>query len=94
MTLARDRQGGYTYGDYLTWPEEERWELIDGVAYGMAPAPSRNHQEILLELSRQRLPIFSSNDPAASIGRTLMCAYRRAMRLTSRQKPSFNLILL
>ncbi len=23
----------YTYADYLTWPEDERWEIIDGVAY-------------------------------------------------------------
>jgi hypothetical protein len=22
----------HTYADYLTWPHEERWELIDGVA--------------------------------------------------------------
>ena len=43
----------FTYGDYLTWPEEERWELIDGVAYDMTPAPSRVHQEILVDLVRQ-----------------------------------------
>jgi len=27
----------YTYGEYRTWPAEERWELIDGVAYDMSP---------------------------------------------------------
>ncbi|MFH0924886.1 MAG: Uma2 family endonuclease [bacterium] len=43
----------YTYKDYLTWPDEERWELIEGVAYDMSPAPSRLHQGILMELSRQ-----------------------------------------
>jgi Uma2 family endonuclease len=37
----------YTYGDYVTWPEEERWELIDGVAYNMSAAPSTRHQVIL-----------------------------------------------
>jgi len=21
----------YTYADYLTWPEGERWEILDGV---------------------------------------------------------------
>jgi Uma2 family endonuclease len=42
-----------TYGDYLTWPEEERWELIDGIPYNMTPAPSTAHQTILLELARQ-----------------------------------------
>ncbi len=36
----------YTYTDYLNWPEDERWEIIDGVAYAMSPSPSRLHQEI------------------------------------------------
>ena len=36
----------FTYKDYLSWPEGERWELIDGVAYDMSPAPSREHQDI------------------------------------------------
>jgi Uma2 family endonuclease len=47
------QDSGYTYGDYLTWPEEERWELIDGVPYCMSPAPAPLHQEYLVELSRQ-----------------------------------------
>jgi Uma2 family endonuclease len=42
----------YTYADYLAWPAEERWELIDGVAYDMSPAPDREHQQILLDLAR------------------------------------------
>ncbi|HOJ10445.1 MAG TPA: Uma2 family endonuclease [Clostridiales bacterium] len=40
----------YTYKDYLQWPEDERWELIDGVPYSMSPAPSKRHQEICLAL--------------------------------------------
>lgn len=36
----------FTYADYCSWPEEERWELIDGVAYDMTPAPSRLHASI------------------------------------------------
>ena len=43
----------YTYGDYEKWPEDQRWELIDGVPYDMTPAPSRRHQEILGELHLQ-----------------------------------------
>lgn len=35
----------YTYADYLTWPEGERWEIIDGVPY-MQAAPSWQHQAI------------------------------------------------
>ncbi|HBV87624.1 MAG TPA: Uma2 family endonuclease [Desulfosporosinus sp.] len=41
----------YTYQDYLTWPSDERWELIDGIAYNMTPAPSSNHQRVIRELS-------------------------------------------
>jgi len=40
----------YTYGDYLHWPDEERWEIIEGVAYNMSPAPSRRHQKVLIAL--------------------------------------------
>jgi Uma2 family endonuclease len=42
----------YTYREYLAWPEEERWELIDGIPYLQA-APGWQHQAISLELSRQ-----------------------------------------
>lgn len=44
--LAEKQSQGYTYKDYALWPDEERWELIDGVVYDMSPAPSRFHQEI------------------------------------------------
>ena len=43
----------HTYADYLTWPDDARYELIDGVAYAMAPAPVRRHQEVVGELFRQ-----------------------------------------
>ena len=36
----------YTWTDYQTWPEGERWEIIDGVAYDMSPAPSTKHQTV------------------------------------------------
>lgn len=39
----------FTYGDYAKWPEDERWELIDGVAYAMS-SPSRLHQFISGEI--------------------------------------------
>ena len=42
----------FTYKDYITWPEGERWELIDGAAYDMSPAPGRRHQSVLLSLAR------------------------------------------
>lgn len=39
----------YSYSDYLTWNENERWEILDGVPY-MQAAPSRIHQEVSLSL--------------------------------------------
>ncbi len=49
---ATDRRH-FTYADYCTWPQDERWELIDGAAYAMSPAPTRLHQEVVVELARQ-----------------------------------------
>ena len=43
----------HCYGDYLTWPDDVRYELIDGVAYLMAPAPDLPHQEVAGEIYRQ-----------------------------------------
>lgn len=40
----------YTYSDYATWPDEERWEIIEGEAYDMSPAPTLNHQRYLRRL--------------------------------------------
>ena len=36
----------FTYDDYLKWPEEERWEIIEGQAYAMTPSPTWKHQEV------------------------------------------------
>jgi Uma2 family endonuclease len=38
---------GFTWADYRTWRADERWELIDGAAYAMAPAPSIRHQTVV-----------------------------------------------
>ena len=54
MSITKQLQNRFTYADYLKWPEDERWELIDGVAYAMA-APGRLHQETVLELGAQIL---------------------------------------
>jgi Uma2 family endonuclease len=53
MGLALRDKKMHTYGDYLTWPDEVRYELIDGVAYAMSPAPGRFHQELAGEIYRQ-----------------------------------------
>ncbi len=49
--IRQDRS--YSYADYLQFPPGERWELIDGTAYNMTPAPSTEHQNICMELSGQ-----------------------------------------
>jgi Uma2 family endonuclease len=36
----------YTWSDYQTWPEGERWELINGEAFDMSPSPTVLHQDI------------------------------------------------
>ena len=43
----------YTYADYYSWDDDKRWELIDGIAYAMAPGPSFSHQSILGNIYRQ-----------------------------------------
>jgi Uma2 family endonuclease len=51
MVLAAKKQAKkFTYSDYLSWNDEERWEIINGEAYNMTPAPTRNHQSISVEL--------------------------------------------
>lgn len=54
----------YTYADYLTYPESERIEIIDGHIYSMSAAPTRIHQQIITELIfKIRQYISSNNDP-------------------------------
>jgi Uma2 family endonuclease len=43
----------YSYADYLTWNDGQRWELIYGEAFCMSPAPMRQHQKTSGELCRQ-----------------------------------------
>lgn len=54
MSLPEPQESNkkYTYADYLTWPEDEMWEIIDGVPYRMF-APTWQHQAISSELHRQ-----------------------------------------
>lgn len=40
----------FTYRHYRTWPDSERWELIDGHAWAMSPAPRTRHQDIQAQL--------------------------------------------
>jgi len=44
--IVQQSYNRYTVADYLGWNDDERWELIDGVAYNMSPAPVIKHQNI------------------------------------------------
>lgn len=50
MAFALEKDKHYTYRDYLTWPDDVRCELIDGVAYMMSPAPILAHQDVAGEI--------------------------------------------
>jgi Uma2 family endonuclease len=53
MGLALKDTLSHCYGDYLTWSDDQRYELIDGSAYLMAPAPDLSHQDVAGEIYRQ-----------------------------------------
>ncbi|NEV65021.1 Uma2 family endonuclease [Thiorhodococcus minor] len=53
MPRAATNLGHLNYGDYCRWPDEERWELIDGTAFAVSPAPTRLHQALAVEVTRQ-----------------------------------------
>ncbi len=64
MSLPQSKIGDapVTYGEYLNWPEDERWEIIDGVLYDMSPAPSTKHQRVSRDLFVQ-IHSFLSEKP-------------------------------
>ena len=53
MAQPATESGGFTYADYCAWPDDERWELIDGESYSMSPAPARVHQDVVVALVTQ-----------------------------------------
>lgn len=64
MPLPKERT--YTIDDIYALPEDERAELIDGQIYYMAP-PSRKHQRIVLNLSRQVADYIEKNHGACEV---------------------------
>jgi Uma2 family endonuclease len=49
MNLPQKKPPPFTHEDWASW--EGRWELIEGVAYDMTPAPGLEHQRVAAELS-------------------------------------------
>jgi len=58
---SRKKQQRYSYADYLTWDDDNRYEIIDGEVFDMT-SPGVLHQSILSELFKQ-LVIFFDNKP-------------------------------
>ena len=48
----------FTWQDYRTWPDSERWELIDGEPFAMSPSPTDRHQLICVALVAGMAPHF------------------------------------
>ncbi len=51
MALAQKTER-YTLQDYLSWDDDNRWEIIGGYVYAMTPAPGLDHQNIVQNLFR------------------------------------------
>jgi Uma2 family endonuclease len=51
-TLNLDLSKRYSYADYLTWIDDVRRELYDGLVKLMTPAPSRKHQKISAKMMK------------------------------------------
>jgi len=51
-TIDLDFSKRYSYADYLTWMDEVRRELYDGIVKLLTPAPSRRHQKISVQFVR------------------------------------------
>ena len=52
----------YTYADYLKFTDDEPVEIIDGRISAMSPAPSRIHQEIIMEIAYEIKNYIKSNN--------------------------------
>lgn len=48
----------FTWNDYRTWPNDQKWEIIDGVAFAMSPSPTSRHQSIVGDLHGHLYPQF------------------------------------
>ncbi len=56
------RRLGFTWDDYHSWNDGQRWEVVGGEAYAMTPAPRTRHQKVQSRLTR-RLEEFLDGRP-------------------------------
>ena len=62
MAIQQINNKVYTYYDYLNFPNDEFVEIIDGKIFAMSPAPSRIHQELIMEISAELRNYIKSNE--------------------------------
>jgi Uma2 family endonuclease len=60
MSINQPQPKKVTYADYLTWPDEPRFEIIEGIPYLQA-APSRLHQRIVTSLLGELYTFLKGN---------------------------------
>ncbi|MHB9139847.1 MAG: Uma2 family endonuclease [Victivallaceae bacterium] len=54
MTIVQhSEKERFSYADYLTWNDDQRWELINGEPLLMSPAPNRFHQTVSRKIEFQ-----------------------------------------
>ena len=62
MGEARVLEERYAYGDYKTWDDDLRWELIDGEAFCMSPGPGTVHQFLAAKLFAKLVNYFEGKE--------------------------------
>ena len=76
------RKLGYTWDDYRSWNDHERWQLMAGEPFAMSPAPSTRHQGIVVALTRHWRS-KSRAVPAAFLFPPSMSGWSREDRVSS-----------
>jgi Uma2 family endonuclease len=62
---ARKSEDHFNFGLYRSWPDEERWELIEGKAWMMS-SPSEKHQELVARFLTE-LRVFLKDRPCTAL---------------------------
>ena len=62
MGEARALEEHYAYGDYRTWNDDLRWELIGGEAFCMSLGQGMLHQSLLVELTAELRAYFKGKE--------------------------------
>lgn len=52
----------YTWEDYRRFPDDERWQIVNGEAFMMAPSPGFRHQDVSMKLSSVLSNHFKGKD--------------------------------